>query len=405
MGCLARVELVRSGRFRKTHTMAVSGGSFLVFASSFVHATLAATAVPLSNSFRGCFTFLLYGTPSPNLFASTAAGMLSLLNPRRTQHRTVLLLTEQWWDTPYESTFRNLAATVRRTRQLQNVSCSGPFRKGTHFVGTYTAFEAWGLSDMCDAVVYMDSDLQVMANMDHLFTYMQDHPAVVTAGVQLHWPEMNTGVWLLRPAQHIRDDLVAYVQKPDVPYPCGKGFQLAAKAFFPRYFGGRPRWFERLPDRYNCMDPGMTSCLKSNAETPPELDIPGKVYVVHWPGDLKPDHPVLWNATSKAPQDYVNWAPSHLPAPYHFKGGMHPIRASALRQWHGNYEHAMRLLGPTANQRATYRQSHRESAQMDGAALQPDKSRAKQSAVQTSAAAAAVALVATVALTAWRRCL
>ena len=134
--------------------MAVSGGSFLVFASSFVHATPAATAVPLSNhSFRGCFTFLLYGTPSPNLFASTAAGMLSLLNPRRTQHRTVLLLTEQWWDTPYESTFRNLAATVRRTRQLQNVSCSGPFRKGTHFVGTYTAFEAWGLSDMCDAVV------------------------------------------------------------------------------------------------------------------------------------------------------------------------------------------------------------------------------------------------------------
>merc|ERR1711865_646722 len=117
--------------------------------------------------------------------------------------------------------------------------------------------------------------------------------------------------------------------------------------------------------------------------------------------------PVLWNATSKAPQDYVNWAPSHLPAPYHFKGGMHPIRASALRQWHGNYEHAMRLLpSTTANQRATYRQSHRESAQMEKTALQPDKqSYAKQNAAQTSAAVAAVALVATVALTAWRRCL
>ena len=138
-----------------------------------------------SFEFRGCFAFLLYGIPTAKLFASTAAAPLSLLHPRRTVHRVVMLLTEQWWDTPFESALRGVGLHVRRTPQLQNVSCQGPFRKGNHFVGTYTAFHAWGMHDMCDAVLYMDSDLQVLEPVDHLFTYMRAHPDVVTAGMQV----------------------------------------------------------------------------------------------------------------------------------------------------------------------------------------------------------------------------
>ena len=56
-------------------------------------------------SSRGCYAFLQYGHPSDLLFASTAAGLLSLLRPRRTTQRVVLLLTEAWWHTRYESLF------------------------------------------------------------------------------------------------------------------------------------------------------------------------------------------------------------------------------------------------------------------------------------------------------------
>ena len=70
-----------------------------------------------SFEFRGCFAFLLYGIPTAKLFASTAAAPLSLLHPRRTAHRVVMLLTEQWWDTPFESTLRGIGRTLIITRR------------------------------------------------------------------------------------------------------------------------------------------------------------------------------------------------------------------------------------------------------------------------------------------------
>ena len=118
-----------------------------------------------SSSFRGCYSFLLYGAPSAKLFATTAAALLSLLQPCRTSQRIVLLLTEQWWQTEYEALFQSLGVHVQHTLQIRNASCTGRFRKGNHFLGTYTAFHSWGLAGLCDGVVYMDTDLQVVSNI------------------------------------------------------------------------------------------------------------------------------------------------------------------------------------------------------------------------------------------------
>ena len=103
---------------------------------------------------------------------------MSLLRPRRTTQRVVLLLTEAWWHTRYESLFSKLGAHVQRTPEVKNVGCSGPFRKGNHFIGSYTHSAAWGLSALCDSVVAMDSDLQVIRSMDHVFDFM---------GLRLDW--------------------------------------------------------------------------------------------------------------------------------------------------------------------------------------------------------------------------
>jgi len=280
---------------------------------------------------RGCYAFLLYGNATESLFINTATAMLSLLKPCRTTQRVVLLLTEPWWGTRYEALFASLGVHIRRTPQLQHVGCGGPFRKGSHFVGTYTAFAAWGLVDLCDSVVYMDSDLQVVRNMDHLFDFMTKRPDVVTAGVQLNWPEMNTGVWLLRPNKTIHDSLISYTHTPGPPgYPCGKGFQLAAKSFFGSHVG-KPRWFTRFSNRYNCMSRNE-DCYKRCAECDPDLESPylDHVYVVHWPGELKPDSPLLWNASSQSPTSFIHYAPYKLHEP------MHPLHANGLRQWHAH---------------------------------------------------------------------
>ena len=70
---------------------------------------------------------------------------------------------------------------------------------------------------------------------------------------------MNTGVWLLRPSARVHADLIAYTTGRLVRgfnegarqrFPAGSE---AAKHFFASYFG-TPRWFARLPERFNCCD-------------------------------------------------------------------------------------------------------------------------------------------------------
>ena len=95
---------------------------------------------------------------------------------------------------------------------------------------------------------------------------------------------------------------------------------------------------------------GLTcGCLKpcDGVTCPPELEMPDhhlpRVHVLHWPGNLKPTHPALWNASSNRPQDVINWVDPQT-ATYKLHERMHPIHARALTQWHANYAAAIRSL-------------------------------------------------------------
>ena len=177
---------------------------------------------------------------------------------------------------------------------------------------------------------------------------------------------MNTGVWLLRPSARVHADLIAYTTgrpvrgfKGSMQYPCGKGFQLAAKHFFASYFG-TPRWFARLPERFNCCDKSILPCLRpcpivrNRSVCPSALEKPQdtpRVHVLHWPGGLKPDHPSVWDAEAGRPKDPIHWN-DDPPSKYMFHGPMHPTHNRALRQWHHNYKHALKMLElPTVSQR------------------------------------------------------
>ena len=76
-----------------------------------------------------------------------------------------------------------------------------------------------------------------------------------------------------------------------------------------------------------------------------------RVHVLHWPGGLKPDHPSVWDAEAGRPKDPIHWN-DDPPSKYMFHGPMHPTHNRALRQWHHNYKHALKMLElPTVSQR------------------------------------------------------
>lgn len=212
----------------------------------------------------------------------------------------------------------------------------------------------------------MDTDLQIVRNMDHVFDYLRAHSherdGFFTAGAPANYnrpyPQMNTGVWLLRPSTTVHSALVDFVVRPPPrhTYECGKGFQDAAKTFFP-FHRRKQRWYTPLPPTYNCNRPLMTPCLEQactdcaslqeaslqeGAQTP-------RVYVVHWSGNLKPTSRFLWNSVAGRPVRFIDTinqsdADGNVFAPgQQARGPMHPTQAFALRQWHANYELGLKL--------------------------------------------------------------
>lgn len=159
-----------------------------------------------------------------------------------------------------------------------------------YFRPTYSIFHLYNLTQF-EFVLYLDTDLTVLRNIDTLLEYR--------AGDQLHVEELrtptgcqqnnkrlrswNTGVWGIRP-NRTRFELVARWLREDgkVANPCGIGFQSAAQAFFLQDKFA-PTSVQRIGCEYNMKaDIGVSACAA-------KLGIPlSAVAIVHWSGTRKP---------------------------------------------------------------------------------------------------------------------
>eukprot|EP00967_Tisochrysis_lutea_P144436 scaffold269663_cov37-Tisochrysis_lutea.AAC.2 len=167
-----------------------------------------------------------------------------------------------------------------------SVSCQAG--KGTqrpeYFRPTYSIFHIYNLTQF-EFVLYLDTDLAVLHNIDHLLAQevhveeLRTPTGCNPSGYHL-W---NTGVWGIKP-NHTRFELISgWLHEPgNLSNPCGNGFQTAAYTFL-LHEKFAPSSVVHVGCEYNMKaDRGVRICAAI-------LDIPlSAVAVVHWSGTRKP---------------------------------------------------------------------------------------------------------------------
>lgn len=133
-------------------------------------------------------------------------------------------------------------------------------------------------------IVFLDSDMLVMKNIDHLFE--KEHMSAVSAGAILHtdWEnQLNSGIMVIEPSRSDYCSLIdlikdTYIKRKEMG--CGFGDQDVIKAKF-------SDWSNRnelhMPETYNCML-GYGELLKKAGIINGIEDI----YVYHYTGKEKP---------------------------------------------------------------------------------------------------------------------
>jgi len=77
---------------------------------------------------------------------------------------------------------RSAGARVGTVRNVHAARCVGPDRHGKEYLASsFTIYAIWSLVHY-RAVLYMDTDLQVMHSLDHLFDAMATRPEVQQMG-------------------------------------------------------------------------------------------------------------------------------------------------------------------------------------------------------------------------------
>jgi hypothetical protein len=305
------------------------------------------------------YVFVLWGSSAQrNETFDEVLGAVIALNDTQPVYDIVVLLTEAWAALEWPiAVLHSVGAKVGTVRNVDSVRCSGRFARGKEYLASsYTIYAIWTL-EQYRAVLYMDTDSQVMRNVDHLFQAMLARPEVRQMGFsprcyRVHAAEMqqctcsygmNTGVWMVRPSYEIFEQLMNMVRTGQPRFMCHIGFQVGVNAYFTYISATLERsksskcnpWMEPLARTYNCNDRLMASCIESTRD--------GTVHIVHWSGWPKPDHPTMWNAKRNKPRAYINYTEIPRRPEHDIHGPMHPLQAAAVSQYMRNRQHAARL--------------------------------------------------------------
>lgn len=154
---------------------------------------------------------------------------------------------------------------------------------------TFDKLQIWGLEQF-DKLVYLDADMIVLNNIDHLFNC--PNFSAVCAGKSFpgndSWIELNAGLMIVEPNGKIAEELINLT--PDVVKEyLEAGKPVGDQDVINRYLGD---WFSCkelvLDEGYNILAPYLSYYTdKLNYSFEPD-EKTNKIYVVHFTGNYKP---------------------------------------------------------------------------------------------------------------------
>ena len=303
----------------------------------------AATARPPSTGAgrrrrRGAYVFALTGTCSSVHVARTLTAV-DVLRATRPWYPVTCMVSEACLTNP---ALRDALADARLpalpVKPVTAIGCAKSStrqrgdrgRDSRYFDRTYTKLHVWNLTKY-DAVLYLDSDVGVLRNLDHVLHRLLSNSSAgwreARTGQGCMYPHssipyINTGVWGVRPSASVHRDLLAFVAS-GASATCYDGDQSAAMAYFGRRHSSRDMLQARgraaltappdaarsqhlpalpqLHTGYNLKaNLGPTKCLRSRALNA------SHAMVIHWSGPGKPSStgptptdPILRQATER----------------------------------------------------------------------------------------------------------
>ena len=204
---------------------------------------------------------------------------------------------------------------------IREVKCSNynqSVLSSMRWATSYTIANVWGLTRWA-AVLFFDSDVAIVRNVDHLLERMLARPEIgemktpqgcLNVDAAHHFP--NTGVWAVRPNRTVLSSLRNYMAT--TPIGCRVGLQDVHVQYFSRLPAkARHRFgtFEQvaLPVRYNMKAGDWPSCFRRDNFSADD------VFVVHWSGKRKPRrglypqaHPLQRRALDSYLDTLCGWA-------------------------------------------------------------------------------------------------
>lgn len=143
-------------------------------------------------------------------------------------------------------------ATLLRANQV-SLGELAEYNKRTYWNNTFFKLQIFALTQY-EKVVYLDSDMIVLDNLDHLFEL--DHLSAVQGGKMIFgWEDINSGLMVVEPSREEFDELVELI-----PMVCGNkikeniGFgDQDVISYYYRHINRKWGPQNRLDERYNAM--------------------------------------------------------------------------------------------------------------------------------------------------------
>ena len=176
------------------------------------------------------YAFALVGgcaRQEPQLLAAN-----ELLQATRPIFAVTALVTPVCWSEPVLNRMRrrSIAPILINATSRSQVNCTGSFRgPAEHFVLTYAILNMFTLTQFA-AILYLDTDLAILSNLDHLLLRLLSMPP----HAQIWTPQQcksltgaaavsfNTGVWGVKPDLRIHRELMDYVASGSSKHICSE---------------------------------------------------------------------------------------------------------------------------------------------------------------------------------------
>lgn len=192
-------------------------------------------------------------------------------------------------DSKVEDTLQSLG--IRCRRLVSPAVMELPDSSGydfPHWSHTFDKLLVWGLMEF-EKVVFIDSDMLVLRNLDHLFDC--DAFSAVSAGRSYpgngHWSTLNSGLMVLVPDKDVEAGLIMMARKV-IERAKASDSSVGDQDVIHEYIPGWPQRHDlHLDEGYNVFADFLTWYVRHLGYSPDNGS--GKpIYVIHFIGKLKP---------------------------------------------------------------------------------------------------------------------